>query len=582
MVKNLIKRSGLLLTAAVMSFTLLATAVMSVANTQKASAATPDKVNIIYKGLSGSSTSEYISSFKSYYNANKSGHKDSPTVKKDYTDIQALYGWAGASKSTVSGMNTTNTKVGTLYKDGHITVDGNTIATDSSVTARYNGGKGFTHVTSNIYARKTTTDFSRSSAKVIVYMSNGKMVFAVMVDCGNAVKGTPKTTPKPPVALTCDELVFNSKGSDNKSFTFSAKATPKNTTITDYVFAFGDGQTKTVATSATVAKTDHTYAKTGTYTATVKVNSKDKKDVTSANCAVKITIAPPEAVLSCDQLTFSKKDKDSYSFNAKATAKNTVITDYVFDFGDGQKKTVTTGNATASADHDYAKAGTYTAYVTINSKEKKNVTSAKCAVKIEITPEMCTVPGKEQYPVDSPECKETPVTPVITCDQLVISPNGSNKLAYSFVVKATAQNATITGYSVDFGDGTTPYTGSANAVNHTYAKAGSYTAKASVTATANGKSQTVTGANCAGPVTIEQPMCDVPGKQHLPVNSPECKETPVIPPTPENPETPETPVVPGAPVELPKTGPASIAGLFIGVSLAGASLHRLFAARRNG
>jgi PKD repeat protein len=576
MVKNLIKRGQLLLTAAVLASTLLSTAVLSIANTQKAAAATPDKVNIVYKGLSGSNTSEYVSSFKNYYNTNKSGHKDSPSVKKDYTDLQAVYNWAGASKSIVSGMNTTNTKVGTLYKDGHITVDGATVATGSSVTARFNGGKGFSHVTSNIYARKTTTSFDRSSAKVIVYMSNGKMVFAIMVDCGNAVKGTPKEQPKPPVALTCDELVFNSKGSDNKSFTFSAKATPKNTTITDYVFAFGDGQTKTVTTSASVAKTDHSYAKEGTYTATVKVNSKDKKNVTSSNCAVKITIAPPEAVVTCDQLTFSKKDKDSYSFTAKAAAKNTVITDYVFDFGDGQKKTVTTGNTTAAADHDYAKAGTYTAYVTVNSKDKKNVTSAKCAVKIEIAQEMCPVPGKEHLPVDSPECKETPVTPVISCDQLVISPNGSNKLAYSFVVKATAQNATITGYTVDFGDGTTPYTGSANAVNHTYAKAGTYTAKASVTATANGKSQTVTSAACAGPVTIVQPMCDVPGKQHLPVDSPDCKETPEIPVTPE---TPETPVTPEAPLELPKTGPASIAGLFIGFSIAGASLHRLFSRR---
>lgn len=576
MVKNFIKRGQLLLTAAVMGFTLLSTAVMSVANTQQAAAATPDKVNIVYKGLSGSSTAEYISSFKNYYNTNKSGHKDSPSVKKDYTDLQAVFNWAGASKSIVSGMNTSNTKVGTLYKDGHITVDGNTVATGSSVTARYNGGKGFTHVTSNIYARKTTTDFSRSSAKVIVYMSNGKMVFAVMVDCGNAVKGTPKEQPKPPVSLTCDELVFNSKGSDNKSFTFTAKAIAKNTTITDYVFAFGDDQTKTVTTSSSTAKADHSYAKEGSYTANVKVNSKDKKNVTSANCAVKITIAPPEAVVSCDQLTFSKKDKDSYSFTAKATAKNTVITDYTFDFGDGQKKTVATGNATASADHDYAKAGTYTAYVTVNTKDKKNVTSAKCAVKIDIAQEMCPVPGKENLPVDSPECKEE-VKPVIVCDQLVISPNGANKLAYSFVVKATAQNATITGYTVDFGDGTTPYSGTANAVNHTYAKAGTYTAKASVIAKVNGETKTVTGAACAGPVTIEQPMCDVPGKQHLPVDSPECKED--VPPTPETPETPETPT-PEAPAELPKTGPASIAGLFIGFSIAGAAAHRLFSRSR--
>jgi len=567
MVRSLLKRGQLLLTAAVMSFALLSTAVMSLVNTQKAEAATPDKVNIVYKGLDGSSTAGYVSSFKNYYNTNKSGHKDSPTVKKDYTDLQAVYNWAGASKTIVSGMSTSNTKIGTLYKDGHISVDGQTVATGSSVTARFNNGAGFTHVTSNIYARKTTTSFANASAKVIVYMPNNHFGFAVMVDCGNAVKGTPKDTPKPVVALTCDELVFNSKGNDNKSFTFTAKATAKNTTITGYDFAFGDGQTKNVATSASTAKADHDYAKAGTYTATVKVSSKDKKNVTSTDCAVKLTIAPPEAVLTCDQLTFTNKDKD-YTFTAKASSENTTITNYDFDFGDGSKKTVNTADKQTTAAHTYSKSGTYTAFVTVSSKEKKNVTSAKCAVKIVIEQPMCEVPGKENLPADSPECVETPV---LTCDELVISQNGENKLAQSFVVKASAQHTTITSYTVDFGDGSTPYTGAANAVNHTYAKAGTYTVKASVSSKDKAN---VTSAACAGKVTIEQPMCTVPGKENLPVDSPDCKETPTPPETPETPETPTTPT------ELPKTGPAGAAGLFTGFSIAGSAAHRLYTNRR--
>jgi PKD repeat protein len=581
MVKNLFKRFTALVACVVFVFTLSATSVVNFANASANTAyaaSSCDKVNIVYCGVDGSSASAYISSFKSLYNSNKSGHAKSPTVKKDYTDLQAVYNWAGASKSIVSGMSTSNTKVGTLYKDGHITVDGATVATGASVTARFSNGSGFTKVEGNVYARKTTTSFAENSAQVIVYMNNGTFGFAVMTGCGNAVKGTPKETPKPPVvkSLTCDSLIFNSASStDKKAFTFSAAATAKNTTITDYVFNFGDSQSKTVTSSAASVKTDHTYATAGNYTATVTVNSKDKKNVTSSNCSVKLSIAAPQAVLTCDQLTFTNKDND-YTFTANASAENTTITGYTFDFGDKTAvKNVDTSAKTATASHSYTTPGTYTAYVTVSSKDKKNVTSAKCAVQIKIPQPMCTVPGKETLPADSPECVETPV---VTCDDLIISPNGDNKLAQSFVVKATAQHATITSYSVDFGDKSTVYTGANAAVNHTYAKAGNYTVKASVTATANGKTITKTSDECAGQVTIEQPMCTVPGKENLPADSADCKETPVPPVTP--PTTPPTtpPVTP--PTTLPNTGAGNVIGLFAGIAIAGAAAHRLLAGRR--
>lgn len=160
-----------------------------------------DKVNIVYCGLTGNNEASYLSSFKSYYNSNKSGHVASPTVKKDYTDLKDVFAWAGASTTDVTGMNAANTEVGTLYKDGRIVVNGKTISTNAWVSARFTKGTGFVHVTNNVYARKTTTSFDNPSAKVIVHMVNGQMDFAVMIECGNAVKATPvkKDIPKPPV-----------------------------------------------------------------------------------------------------------------------------------------------------------------------------------------------------------------------------------------------------------------------------------------------------------------------------------------------------------------------------------------------
>ncbi len=483
MVKQFFKKTKILAVTGVMAFTMLASAAASIVASKPVYAASScDKVNIVYCGVNKGSASSDISAFKSTYNSNKSGHSASPTVKKDYTDLKTVYNWAGASASIVSGMNTTNTKLGTLYKDGRIVVDGKVVATDAWVTARYNNGNGFTHVTGNVYARKTTTSFAESSAPVLVNFQNGKMAFAVMTGCGNAVKGTPKDTPKPP-----------------------EKPTP---------------------------------------------------------------------VMSCDLLTATKKGDYDYEFAAKATAENATVTNYAFDFGDGQTQNVATGAKTANASHKYAKAGTFTASVkvtfTANGKTS-TLTAAKCATPVKPTtpptkPEEC----KPGIPVGDERCNEQPKVEY-KCVELTALANKTNSLQYSFTVKATAENATIDSYTVDFGDNTPAYTGTNPAVDHTYAKAGTYNTKASIKVTANGKTEVVTGADCAKKVTIEQPMCTVAGKETLPVDSPECKETPV---TPETPKTPETPT------ELPNTGAGNIIGLFSGFSIAGTAAHRLISRRR--
>lgn len=176
-----------------------------IATTVSASATTKcDKVNIVYCGIDGSTEAANIASFKAVYNSNKSGHNASPTVNKDYTDIQSIYKWAGITATDVNAMTAANTAVGTLYKDGRIVVDGKTIATDSWVSARFTNGNGFVKIGDGVYARKTTTSFENATAKVLVYMPNGQMKFAVMLECGNAVKATvktvtPPTTPEKPV-----------------------------------------------------------------------------------------------------------------------------------------------------------------------------------------------------------------------------------------------------------------------------------------------------------------------------------------------------------------------------------------------
>lgn len=153
------------------------------------------------------------------------------------------------------------------------------------------------------------------------------------------------------------------------------------------------------------------------------------------------------------------------------------------------------------------------------------------------------------------EVIEAPVVSKAVCDVLTLRVIDNRRV--SARITASAQNATITGYTIDWGDGSKT---NEQEAEHTYAKEGSYTIKGSASVRhADGKTETVTGPACEKKVTFEKDNCPLPGKEHLPVDSPECKEVPK---------------------ELPKTGAGSIAGIFAATSFAGSIAHRVVYSRR--
>ena len=116
--------------------------------------------------------------------------------------------------------------------------------------------------------------------------------------------------------------------------------------------------------------------------------------------------ATPKAkpVYKCDNLTAKVVSRNEYQFTTTTTAKNGAkVTGYTYDFGDG-----TTKSGTSTVSHTYTTAGTYTASVKVSaSVNGKTVTApGECKVTITIAPENCPIPGKENYPKDSPKCKE--------------------------------------------------------------------------------------------------------------------------------------------------------------------------------
>ena len=111
---------------------------------------------------------------------------------------------------------------------------------------------------------------------------------------------------------------------------------------------------------------------------------------------------PPKPIVSCDALTglpAAIKPGQKVDFTAKALAKNADITKYVFDFGDGSDKTVTTDKTQATATHVYEQVGTYTAKVTVHFES--------AGVKITKSGEKCTqnitVEKQPKPPVEPPE-----------------------------------------------------------------------------------------------------------------------------------------------------------------------------------
>ena len=274
-----------------------------------------DPVNIVKCGLSGSSLSANISSFKSHWN------------NQTPSDFRTIARWGGWTSSLVTSTSTENTKFGTLYRSGVIKVDGKIVANNTYMSARFGEGRdGFVKITDGVWARKTTTEAKYDTYKVMIRFNDaGKAVAGIVVDCGNIIKFTPVEPPAPPVAsLVCNSLTAT-EGTTKRMYNFVSKATATNTSITSYVFDFGDGSAKqTVSSAQSTANVSHQYAdKTAQYTAKVYVNGTNQSNITSDNCAVIIkTTATP--ILHPSVQIEKTVSKDSVLVNEVFTYKITV------------------------------------------------------------------------------------------------------------------------------------------------------------------------------------------------------------------------------------------------------------------
>lgn len=257
------------------------------------------------------------------------------------------------------------------------------------------------------------------------------------------------------------------------------------------------------------------------------------------------TEKPKNPVYSCDSLKESKIDRTRFRFNAAASASNGAqVVSYNYDFGDGTKKT-----DTSIVEHTYSKPGTYTVTVTVN---------------VNVNGKIVTVPGSNCTTTVTVE--EPPKTPVYTCDNLTaVAIQGSDR-TYAFTLRYTAESgASLSKVTYDFGDGNseTFNRDSATSVEHQYANPGDYTTTATLYFNVTGQGEK--SLSCKVTITVpKEDNCPLPGKEHLPKNSPECVEPPV--------ETPP---------ELPQTGLGEWLGAGVGLAALAAALYYWNVSQKN-
>ncbi len=397
-ISTILKRGRFAVAGMLFALSVVTAGAATISNPSTAKAAACDPVNIVYCGLNGSNLNTAINSFQAdYNNGSNNGH----------TDLKAVYRWAGATDNSVAAMNSNNTKLGTLYRNGDIKVNGTLVGHDAWVSARFGAGQaGFEHVEGDVWARKTTTSFAEASAPVIVHMdNNGNADFAVMIGCGNAVKFPPVVQQHP--MLSCDNLTKD-KITDRK-FHFSASASAKDTNITKYVFDFGDGNSDTVRTNNKQATTSHSYDKFDhDYKVRVTVYSSDfQGGKTGSNCVLTVhtSAQPVQPALVCDDLRANNSGL-KYTFYATATATNATIKSYTFHFSDGTTATtVATSAQRAVLKHTFTKYNTQeTVYVTVKASDNlQTARTARCTLKFTTPKQKECKPG---IPVGDQRCSE--------------------------------------------------------------------------------------------------------------------------------------------------------------------------------
>ena len=353
---------------------------------------------VVYCGFT--SKSDFISKVQ---NGDGKGHKD----------LAALYAVFGFTSGDYSRF-INDAKLGTVYKDGRVVVDGRTVATDAFSYGRlskYHTGPNMRTISAGgttFYGNYSTTSFAGVSnfTAYVLFDSTGTPEFIVLDACGNPISATIVKS-----SVACNLLNATPVAGKQNTYDFTASATPSGFAgVTKYVYDFGDGSSQVTKSNGTDV-VSHQYTKVGNFTAKVTVYATSpwggEMSSTTSSCQKPITVVQP--YYQCVQLGGALLDKDKYSYRFTTDMKYGNGAKFVsadFDFGDGKTATgvTSTDGKTVSTDHMYAKAGNYSVAAVLRfSVDGATVTASTCRAMV--TPTAPPVPEcKPGIPVGDIRC----------------------------------------------------------------------------------------------------------------------------------------------------------------------------------
>ena len=213
------------------------------------------------------------------YNTNNGSNQNGDTNVQP--DIQRVFSHMGIQGGELNGLVR-----GTVYQDGTVKVNGETVATGAVMAARGLGGSQIP----NTNAQRVSVSAMASAQAALVKMVNGEFKFAVMTSCGNPVNATP-VPPKPKPKAECKNLT-QEKISDTRRRYEAIASLEGGATVNSYTFvATKDGkQIDSVTKQAATYTLD--ASEPGNYTVKVTLHTSEGPR-TGEQCTKSFTIAPP-------------------------------------------------------------------------------------------------------------------------------------------------------------------------------------------------------------------------------------------------------------------------------------------------
>ena len=211
-------------------------------------------------------------------------------------------------------------------------------------------------------------------------------------------------------------------------------STDNDGSIVSYQWNYGDGST------GNGSNVNHTYTSGGTFTVTLVVTDND--GATDQTTTSVVIAAPNVSPIASFTNSAAGQAPINVLFDASGSSDpDGTISSYSWDFGDGNSGTG------ANANHTYVSGGTFTVTLTVTDNQGATGTTSSNVV------------------IAAPNVAPTAAFTSSTT-------TGTAPLAVSFNASTSSDDAGITSYAWDYGDGSN---GSGVNASHSYANAGTYT-----------------------------------------------------------------------------------------------------------